>query len=90
MNRIASWGFVWICSWCGARSRDEYGDDPIDDGDYYAEYTDGCAEFAHLVHESSIVWHAVHFNEDGAPARYPLSAIDAETGVAFEIEENAT
>lgn len=32
MNEVAPEGYIWVCCVCGKRSRDNYGNDPIDHG----------------------------------------------------------
>jgi hypothetical protein len=54
-NHTAPPGFVYVCAGCGKRSRDKYGDEPIDYG-----WDESCMMHAVLCDEKTLI-----FGENG-------------------------
>lgn len=63
MSKEAPEGTVWVCTACGKRSRDKYGDDAVDKG-----WDVSCFLHAVLCDESSL-----QFGEDGRVTKADLA-----------------
>jgi hypothetical protein len=50
LNSQAPSGFVWVCRFCGKRSRDRYGDQAVDFG-----WDESCMMNALLVSETDLI-----------------------------------
>jgi hypothetical protein len=68
-NEVAKPGFVFVCLACGKRSRDKYGDDPIDAG-----WDESCMLHAEELAESRLV-----LPEGGGRVRQVLSVDGKQT-----------